>query len=362
MRYIHNLKTWYEKYEGRVSSLSLIGGFIFDAFTLSRVDALRDNLWVAVNLVLVSICIILLNRQESGPEKEKSASKHFWLVTVLQFAFGTLIGTFVIFYFRSASLAVSWPFMFILVLALIANEHLKKHYDRLSFQISFLFFSLYLFSIFIVPIFLHQIGPAIFLLSGLVSLVLLRFFFFVFNKFSKKKFQSQKTPLRFSIATIFILINVLYFTNLMPPIPLSLKDGGVYHSVVRDVDGNYVVGLEDYGWKGLITLYPDFHLVSDKGVYAYSAIFSPAYFNTDITHEWQHLDSATGKWVTEGEIGLSVAGGRDRGYRTYSTRADLADGHWRVNVLTSTGQVLGRLRFNVVSTATKPTLSIDVKS
>lgn len=360
MSYIHNLQVWYEKYEKRVSSFSLLGGFVFDAFTLSRVDALRDNLWVAINLVLVSICIIYLNKQETN-SKKKSASLHFWLIMVLQFAFGTLIGTFVIFYFRSASLAVSWPFILILVLALVANERLKKHYARLSFQISFLFFSIFLFSIFIVPIFLKQIGPMIFILSGVLSLILMRIFLVLFNKFSGESLHKHRRNLWLSIASIFIFINFLYFTNLIPPIPLSLKEAGVYHSVSRDDSGRYVVAYEDYGWRGFLSLYPDIHLTLDKVIYAYSAVFSPASFNTGIVHEWQHFDSTTNKWVTEGEVDLLVAGGRDGGYRTYSTRVGLTEGHWRVNVLTSSHQVLGRLRFNVVYTNTEPVLSIETK-
>lgn len=360
MRYIHHLQAWYEKYEKRLSSFSLLGGFVFDAFTLSRVDALRDNLWVAVNLVVVSICIIYLNKQANS--QKKSASQHFWLIMVLQFAFGTLIGTFVIFYFRSASLAVSWPFILILVVALVANERLKKHYARLSFQISFLFFSIFLFSIFIVPIFLKQIGPWIFILSGILSLVLMRIFLILFNRFSGENLHKHRRNIWLTITSIFVFINFLYFTNIIPPIPLSLKEAGVYHSVGRDSAGNYAVSFEDYGWRGYLSLYPNIHLTPNKMVYVYSAIFSPTSFNTDIIHEWQHFDSVMGKWVTEGEANLKVFGGRGGGYRTYSTRDGLAEGHWRVNVLTQTGQVLGRLRFNAVYTEAEPTLSVEIKS
>ncbi|MHB0978059.1 MAG: DUF2914 domain-containing protein [Minisyncoccota bacterium] len=361
MNYVHSIQSWYQKYERRVSSFSLLGGFIFDTLTLSRVDALRDNLWVAINLVLVAVCIILLNRLESSPKQRKTASKHFWLITALQFAFGTLIGTFVIFYFRSASLIVSWPFILLLVLALIANEGLKKHYDRLSFQVSFFFLSIFLFSIFIVPVLIHQIGPAIFLLSGMVSLILLRFFFYMFNKFSGVDFKKHRQTIRLSVSTIFILINILYFTNLIPPIPLSLKEAGVYHSIGRDASGNYVVEFEDYGWREFFSPYPNLHITPNQMVYVYSAVFSPASFNTGIIHEWQHFDTTTNKWTTEGEVDLNVLGGRDGGYRTYSTREGLTDGRWRVNVLTSSRQVLGRLRFNVVYTNIEPVLSVETK-
>jgi hypothetical protein len=344
---LNKIQSWYTKHERRVSSFSLLGGFVFDAFTLNRVDALRDNLWVAINLIVVSICIVSLNRMEHS-KGGKSPTKHFWLVTALQFSFGTLIGTFVIFYFRSAALAVSWPFILILVLALISNEYLKKHYNRVAFQVSFLFFSIYLFSIFVVPLLVHQIGPWVFLLSGIVSLLILRIFFIFFNKFNQRQFELHQKSLRLSVASIFVLINVLYFSNIIHPLPLSLKDSGIYHSIKHDVRGNYLFESENRRWFERFKLYPDVHLSPTDVIYAYSAVFSPASFNTGVEHEWEHFDESRGEWVTQGRVNLSVSGGRDAGYRTYSTRVGLEKGHWRVNVLTSNGLALGRLRFNVV--------------
>jgi hypothetical protein len=45
-----------------------------------------------------------------------------------------------------------------------------------------------------------------------------------------------------------------------------------------------------------------------------------------------------------------VQGGRLRGFRTYSRFTDLRPpvaGHYRVDVLTASGQLIGRLRFTV---------------
>ena len=41
-------------------------------------------------------------------------------------------------------------------------------------------------------------------------------------------------------------------------------------------------------------------------------------------------------------------GGRDGGYRGYSVKRDPTAGHWRVNVVTEFGQVIGRVSFEVV--------------
>lgn len=217
--------------------------------------------------------------------------------------------------------------------------------------------------IFLVPIILHEISDRVFLLSGVLSLGIISLFTLVvfrFIKNKKEKFESKKMVISLILA-IFVIVNGLYFTNLIPPIPLSLKDAEVLHSISRNTDGNYDVTFEDHGWKGYFTLYPDFHKVSSQPAYAFSAIFSPKGLNIKIIHEWQHYDQMKNKWITESEIPLSVIGGRDNGFRTYSSRLNLAEGKWRVKIKTEQGQNIGYLRFNIVLVDTKPkTTSSDL--
>ena len=54
------------RYERPISSASLVGGFVFDALTLRRVDTFWENFWVVVHLVVVAACIVLVNRQENA--------------------------------------------------------------------------------------------------------------------------------------------------------------------------------------------------------------------------------------------------------------------------------------------------------
>ena len=165
----------------------------------------------------------------------------------------------------------------------------------------------------------------------------------------------------FLILSIFGVVNFLYFTNLIPPLPLSLKDAGVYYSIQKNQDGNYAVIYEKTSWKKYFEPYPNFKKTPNSPVYAYSAIFSPQDLNLTIVHEWQHYDESQNKWVTESVINLPVIGGRDGGFRTYSMRSDLADGKWRVNIKTEFGQTIGRLQFNAISTSTEPVFSSEIK-
>ena len=352
-----HIRNWYARFERPISSLSLVSGFVFNSLTLKRVDLFWENFWIISHLLIVGICIVWINMMAYENECEKNPLKaHFWLVNILQFFFGGLLSTFLVFYFRSSELSTSWPFFFILMFAFWANESLKRHYARLSFQISLFYLSLFLFTIFFVPVVEHKIGPEIFLLSSAASLIVIGIFLFILALAAWNKFHQSIKIVLPAIAGIFFVVNILYFLNLIPPIPLSLKDGGVYHSVMKDPDGNYVLQYEELGWRGHMTLYPDFHLKAGDPVYVYSAVFSPPSLNTTIVHEWQYDDPKTHAWTDCERIALSVVGGRDGGFRTYSMKTGMAPGHWRVTVATLKGRVIGRVRFNVVVTDTEPTL------
>ena len=169
---INYIRNFYGKFERPISSLSLVAGFVFDALTLKRVDTLWENVWILGHLLIIGIFITLIHLSENEGGNEKNPKKaHFWYVNILQFFFGGILSTYLVFYFRSADIFVTWPFIALLVGAFIANESLKRHYIRLSFQISLFFLSIYSFAIFLVPVVLHKIGDGIFLLSVNLSFI-----------------------------------------------------------------------------------------------------------------------------------------------------------------------------------------------
>ncbi len=358
MSRVKKIRHWYEKNEQRFSTIFLIGGFIFDSLTLQRIDSLYDNLWFGVNLILVAFCIIFLNREENVGHE---TWKHFWLFNIMQFSFGALLGGSFIFYFRSATLAVSWPFLLILLAAILGNEFFQKRYARLTFQVAFLYLSVFILAIFLLPILLHRLGPAIFVMSGIASLIAIWFFIKILEKLAHENFRQSWVPMWRSVILIFIAMNLLYFNNLIPPIPLSLKDAGIYHSVTKDASGNYLVNDEERSWfDKILDLRPEVHWVPSSSLYAYTAIYSPASLNTQVVHEWQYQNEA-GEWLTATRIPINLSGGRSGGFRAYSTKSVLTPGPWRINVTTPRGQVLGRINFEVVLTDMEPLMTSGLK-
>jgi hypothetical protein len=356
--FLSHVQNFYARIEGPFSSLSLIAGFVFDAVTLTRVDEFWEIFWVVGHLAIVTVCALLIHLIENEPGAEENPQKlHFWLVNVIQFFFGGIFSTFLVFYFRSGTIVASWPFLVLLAAAFIANERFKRHYARLAFQISLIFLSYYAFAIYVLPILFHQINDWIFLLSGAAALAAIGIFAMILKKFSRERFTTRsKWATIGGVAVILAAVNGLYFANLIPPLPISLKDAGIYQSFTVNSPGNYTGQAESQGWFSFFTWSPTIHVQSGATLYAYTAIFSPTSFSTNILHEWQTYDPAKKIWVTRGRIVLPTTGGGDLGWRTFSLLSNITPGQWRVNVELPTGQLVGQLRFNVVVTSTLPVL------
>jgi MFS family permease len=356
------IKNFYLTHEDHLSASSLVAGFLFDIYILNRIDRPEENLWIISHLVVAVLGIFILNFYENQERRRgEIANPYYWLTMMVQFAFGGLLSTFLVFYFRSAAISASWPFLLVLVIAFACNEMLKQHYSRLTFQISYFFLCTFLFSIYYVPILFGEFGPNTFLYSGFLSLGVTAIFLFSLFQLTMEKFKKSARAIFASVLGIYFGLNVLYFTNIIPPIPLSLKDAGVFHSVSKNKDGNYDVKYERRYFINYLKLYDSFSYVSGEPVYIYSAVFSPTNLNVNIVHEWQYFDEAKKEWIKVNTIRLDLRGGRDGGFRTYSLASNIFDGYWRVNVKTTTGQMLGRIRFIAKEVKNPPLLYSGVK-
>lgn len=350
---------WYKKYEKHFASAALIGGFLFDVFTLRRADTLWENSWIILHLLITATTIVLLSRREPAPDGGDSRLD-FWLLGLMQFSFGGLLSAFLILYFRSASLGASWPFLLILAAAFIANERLKGYRERLIFQISFFYLSLLSFFIYFVPVLVGSIGPFIFLISGVISLLVMRLFLRILRRVSRGNLDVSRKSFRKAVLAIFVVMNVLYFANIIPPIPMSLREAGIYHSLSRATDGSYILGAEKKGFLDHFRFREKLHVMEGKSLYAYTAVFSPARFDTDIVHEWQKYDESIREWVTVTRVSLPTFGGRYEGFRTYSG-SETGEGVWRVNVTTERGLVLGRIGFSVERAEADPPIETRIR-
>jgi glycosyltransferase involved in cell wall biosynthesis len=356
--YFEKLEKLYEKYERRIGSAAMAFGFVFDWLTLERIDLLYENFVMLSYLVIAGGGIVVINYLHEYPSEKPFLHKvEHYLPLLIQFAFGGLFSAFFIFYNKSADFSSSWPFLLVLLSLLVGNEFFKEYYKRMVFQVSIYFVAIFSFFIFFIPIILDHISQWTFLLSGGVSLLFIYLFSETLFRTVPKRYVESRINLRNSVLAIFFAINLLYFTNLIPPIPLALTDIGVYYSVQREGEDYRVVGPERVWYQSL-------PLVSSKSIewregaplYVFSSIFAPTNLNTRVVHDWQYFDENSSEWVSATRIDYGIRGGRDGGYRGFSTKQSLFPGKWRVDVETERGQVIGRVRFDIELSASTPAL------
>ena len=248
---------------------------------------------------------------------------------------------------------MAWPFLLFLLLVFLVSEYFYRYHARLVFTSVLFFFALYSYAIFALPIYVGMISTVIFLISGLIAIGVFVLFTILLRLLIRERFQSDVWKIRIGAFCVLALINVFYFTNILPPLPLSAKAGGVYHSVWR-VPGAYLANDEaDQSWQvRYLGFSPTLHVTSGESLYAYGSVFAPTSLTTTIAHRWQWYDSVKKEWVTKAKITYPIVGGRDGGYRGYSYMPVSDEGKWRVDIETADGRSITRLPFTVEQVAT----------
>lgn len=347
MLFVTKLKRWYKRNERVLIPSMLIAGVIVDFITFRTIQISAAFIILIVYWCIAGGTILFIHSHSSESTDQNIVARYYRVLAplVIQFTFGATLSASFIFYWFSGSFSVSWPFMFVLAFLMIANEAFREYYMRPVIQISvYYFITLSLLSL-MLPYLFNSISAWIFVLGGALSLTVGYGYLRIATRYVSK-IRLIDRRLKVIGLIIFMLMNLLYFTNLIPPIPLSLTEAGAYHNVERS-NGNYILEEEVQNIFEKLIPGETIHIVEGKPVYVYSAIFAPFDLNTRIVHEWQHFDSGSKTWDTKDELGFTIYGGRDEGYRGYSQKSSLEEGFWRVNVQTQRGQTIGVIRFKV---------------
>lgn len=358
-------KEFYVKYERYITPVAFLAGFIWDNLTLRRIDLWFENITFIWNIFLVATSIVLINAYEAGHLKWRVFEKIARFVPILmQFSFGGLFSAFFVFYSRSGSVLSSWPFLLFLLLLFLGNDFFRKRYLKLTFQLSVFFIVLFSYSVFAVPILVGKIGDGIFFASGMASLLIFGVILYILFRIIPEKMRQNRNALTLGIGSIFAIFQIFYFTNIIPPIPLSLKESGIYHSLERVNSAKYIyeVSFEPAPWYLFFKAQSSvFHLTPGQPVYSYSAVFAPTKLDTKIYHRWSYFDEKLNDLVESSRVGFLIIGGRDGGYRGYTVKYNAKPGKWRVEVITERGQVLGHRTFKIVSSDTYSKIRFELR-
>lgn len=262
---------------------------------------------------------------------------------------GSALSFVCIYAFRSAALSVSWPLFLVLAICILANELVSTHNFRFTLDVGVLYVAVLFYVIFNMPLLLKEQNDIVFGISiaSAVGLSLLYTYFLRFMSDTAKFEASRIYALAFGIP---MFVGMLYFLNVIPAVPLSLKTSGIYHNIIRTSSGDFIgqVEKDTRSFSNIRT--PIYHLTKeDSGIYFFSAVDAPAELSAPISHVWEYYDSKSSKWITSTTISFTLEGGRNDGYRAYSFKENITEGLWRVTVNVDGNRVIGRLKFNVVN-------------
>lgn len=249
-------------------------------------------------------------------------------------------------YSRSGVIATSWPFLLILFCVFIGNEMFRDYRSKMVFTSILLFFALFSYSTFVVPIFEGSVDTRTFLLSGCLSVVVFSAFLTALGLLARSRIRRDFGKIIVGAVVIFVSLNAFYYMNVLPPLPLALVNADVFLSK-GEIDRNYKGELSFQPWYRKLHGPKTYRIAAGQSLYAYSAVFAPMQLKAQIVHEWEWYDDAASRWVTQTVIAFPITGGRENGYRGYSFKSKLRSGSWRVDVETKDGRALGRVNFTV---------------
>ncbi len=336
--------------------LFFMGGFIFDTLTLGRIDRVYDTVVLCSHMVLLSLTLYLFNLVDDARWQNTFIGRYSeYFPLAIQFFFGALSSAFVIYFFRSVSLSKTMVFFILLVLLLFANEFLKKKISNKYLQFSIYFFISFTFFTFMIPTLIKEMNTFIFIISGIVSLgCTLALILFIYSSSPSTRAEINLKKLISFILSIYIVINVFYYFNLIPPVPLAMETGLVAHNVQKK-NNQYIVTYEKEDWYIFWRSHQNtFHRQADERVYVFTSVFAPTDIKKSIFHRWQRYNPQTGSWEITEDIGFKVTGGRDTGFRGYTFKKNLTEGKWEVHIITEEELLLGVVDFEIKNTSEPP--------
>ncbi len=322
-----------------------LAGFFFDIFTLGEIDDTANIISQSIYLALAGLILIFEFTSINPDSIRNSKIKRTFIKyydPIFHFITGSLLSVFTLFYFKSTSLITSFIFISLISFFLIANElpgFIKLGKIFKSFLLGICSVS---FFTFLSPIVMNEIGRTPFFIGICFSL----FFLFLLFNFYKRK--SDVNVFKYFLIPSFssvLLFLILYIFKILPPVPLAIKDIGVYQKIEK-LNGVYHCYHQkpwyNFWDKGDQT----FYLNNNSKVHVFFAIYSPTNFSDSVIVRWSKKEKS--KWIKYDDIPIKIVGGRKKGFRGIAYKKNISPGKWKVSIRSKDLREIGRINVNII--------------
>jgi len=349
---MYRLPPWVRKH---FLTISFLAGFATDLILLDQVEDTIDNLILLFYVTLATVALLTLYMgvaERAGVRTSRFFRSYSPMA--IQYAFGGLLSGMLIFYGRSGDWLASWPFLLLIALAILGNELVRNRAQRLVFHLSVYFIGVFSYIVLVVSVFSGRTEPWVFYSSGALALLVVYvvtwFLYLVIPNFIRLQLRN----LIFSVGCIYITLNALYATSVLPPIPLSLKEITIAHTVTffRESREYHITYEPIPAWRVWERFAPTLHIRDTQTAACFTKIFAPTRLQAGVYHQWDFFDPTQNRWVEHFRVPYEVSGAATQGYRGFSSSSNLRDGKWRCTVKNARGQSLGRKVFYIDTTTT----------
>jgi hypothetical protein len=343
----NNFLNFYQRHEVLVSIGVFVFGFLFDIFTLGRIDDFLNLAQEGFYLLLLGALLVAEIKVKTGSLKIQGKLEKFWNYhnLIVHFLFGSLLSAYTIFYYTSASAFTGFLFISLLAGLMLANEF--QAFQKVGLPVRVILYSICVLSYFafLYPIILGRVGPLPFWLGFLSSLALMTLIWQLNFKIESSKELLHRQVL---FPSLFIHLFFLggYYFSFIPPVPVAVKKIGVYYGVVK-VNGQYQGKHLRSPWKPWQKGSQDFYTRPGDKVTVLLSIFSPTHFQDKVFLRWWYNHPQAG-WRLEDTIPLTILGGRDEGFRGFGSKQNYSYGPWKVIIETSDGREVGRINLEIL--------------
>jgi hypothetical protein len=344
-----SVREFYDTHERVLGLTFFVAGMVWDALTLRTIDNLVDNLILLGYLAALTSVLVLDIRAHTGQlTLKRIQDPSAWLRGALQFLLGALLSAFVIFYSRSITWSTHLAFWLVLVSGAVLNEFITRRLSSFTAQLALLFVCGSTMLAWLLPVMTGEMSLRMFRMALGISFVLTAGVFWYGKRCGRVRTAWWGPSEVWMIVVLLALMDIGYRANWIPPVPLSVQQGGIYNAVERDGDSFELT----WSSKQSGILAPDYartvYWTPGEPVYCFSAVFAPTRMTKQVVHEWQRLDVESDTWLTTDRIDYRMNGGRKDGYRGTSFKRNMMPGSWRVLVKTEEGKMLTRIPFEVV--------------
>ncbi len=325
-------------------ALFFFGGFLWDVFTLGRIDSAATLIQQGVYLFLLGLLLLMEQRWREGDTLPRALAKvHRFSEDALHFLFGSLLSSYTLFFFKSASSLTSLTFLAVLFILLVANElpRFRKRGPVVRVALYSLCVTFYL--AYLVPVLVGFLSPWLFVLAVLGGSAAVWVLKACVGRWRGRPEAWKRVALP-GYGMQALLLG-LFFLRAIPPVPLAVQDIGIYHGVERLGSEFRLLHLQP-SWKLWHRGDTDFAARPGDRIYCFVRVFAPMRFQDKVYLRWSYEHPQRG-WVSQDAIPLTITGGREEGFRGYAFKANYQPGKWRVGVETEDGRELGRIGFTV---------------